>query len=237
MNILNIIYKIFKFISLMIIGLDTIRDCNAIENQKMVEENVVKEYNGVYGGKWHIVSPEGFDLPEGLEYLKKAGGTVEERITFIRKDIFKYSAKIKISHIDLYTSLKKVSSSLEDAWIYDAYIEFKDCPRKCSSLKIPYLRMFPFVSKLKLSGCILTYKDLKDFMHYSIGNNRELYLSENTFEDGGCAKSVSCIEQQIDILKSIQECYNVIDLRKCNFSDAEKEMLKKKLKYIKNLLL
>ena len=222
----------------MIIGLDNIRGCNAMENSIMVEEDVVEEYNGVYGGKWHIVSSEGFDLPEGLEYLKKSwGGTIEERITFIRKDIFKYSAKIKISHIDLYTSLKKVSSLLEDAWIYDADVEFKDCPRKFSPLKIPYLRMFPFVSKLKLSGCILTYKDLQDFMHCSIGNKRELYLSENTFEVGGCAEFISYIEQKIDILKSIQECYNVLDLRKCNFSEAEKEMLKKKLKYIKNLLL
>ena len=38
----------------------------------MVDEDVVEEHNGVYGAKWHIVSPEGFDLPEGLEYLKDA---------------------------------------------------------------------------------------------------------------------------------------------------------------------
>ena len=40
----------------------------------MVVEDVVEEYNGVYCGKWHIISPEGFDLPEGLKYLRIAGG-------------------------------------------------------------------------------------------------------------------------------------------------------------------
>lgn len=44
----------------------------------MVVEDVVEEYNGVYSGKWHIISPEGFDLPEGLKYLKNSwGGTLK----------------------------------------------------------------------------------------------------------------------------------------------------------------
>jgi len=43
-----------------------------MENTKMIAEDVVEEHNGVYNGKWHIVSPQGFDLPEGLEYLKDA---------------------------------------------------------------------------------------------------------------------------------------------------------------------
>ena len=41
-----------------------------MENEKMVSEDIIEEHNGVYGGKWHIVSPKGFDLPEGLEYMK-----------------------------------------------------------------------------------------------------------------------------------------------------------------------
>ncbi len=173
--------------------------------------------------KWYIASPEGFDLSEGLEYLKNSWeGSIEERISFKRKEIFKYSAKIKICSIDLCSSLKRVSFLLNNAWSYNAGVEFKDCPRKCTSLKIPYLRIFPFVTKLKIQGCILTYKDLQDIMNSSIGTNRELYLSENTFEDGGCAESINCIEQLINILKSIQECYNVLDLQKCNFSEMEK---------------
>ena len=35
----------------------------ATENAKMVTEDVVEEHNDVYGGKWHIISPKGFDLP------------------------------------------------------------------------------------------------------------------------------------------------------------------------------
>lgn len=215
-----------------------IEGSNAMEDIKMIAEDVIEEQNGVYGGKWHIVSPEGFYLPEGLEYLKNSWeGSVEERITFNRKEIFKYNAKIKVCHIDLHTSLKQVSSLLADTWSYCADVEFKDCPRKCTSLEIPYLRMFPFVDKLKISECTLTYADLRDIMHSSIGTNRECYLSENIFKDAGCAESVRCIEQQINIMKSIQESYNVLDLRNCNFSEEEKKMLKKKLRYVKRFLL
>lgn len=103
----------------------------ALENENVdMEDAVITEHNGVYGGKWHIVSPEGFNLPEGLEYLKNSWeGSIEERISFNRKEIFKYSVKIKVCHIDLYTSLKRVSSLLKDAWSYRADVEFKDCPR------------------------------------------------------------------------------------------------------------
>ena len=50
----------------VVIGLATIGTGIAMESAKIVTEDVVEEHNGVYGGKWHIVSPEGFDLPEGL---------------------------------------------------------------------------------------------------------------------------------------------------------------------------
>ena len=35
----------------------TIGTGRAMENSKMVKEDVVEEHNGVYGGKWYIVSP------------------------------------------------------------------------------------------------------------------------------------------------------------------------------------
>ena len=46
----------------------TVGNGKVVENEKMIAEDVVVEYNGVYNGKWHIISPQGFDLPEGLEY-------------------------------------------------------------------------------------------------------------------------------------------------------------------------
>ena len=49
----------------------------------MIEEDIVEEHNGVYDGNWHIVTPEGFDLPEELEYLK--GGYVEQPFIKISK--------------------------------------------------------------------------------------------------------------------------------------------------------
>ena len=70
-------------------GLATIESSTAMEKAKMMTEDVVEEHNGVYGGKWHIVSLEGFDLPEGLEYLKKAdksilGGVLWAYVPIIR---------------------------------------------------------------------------------------------------------------------------------------------------------
>lgn len=43
-----------------------------MKDLKMVEDDVVKYHNGVYSDKWHLISPEGFDLPEGQDYLKNS---------------------------------------------------------------------------------------------------------------------------------------------------------------------
>lgn len=67
---------------------------------KMVVEDVVEEYNGVYCGKWHIISPEGFDLPEGLKYLKNSWGG----------DTQKYKANIEVKNVPLKTALCDVFS-------------------------------------------------------------------------------------------------------------------------------
>ena len=84
-----------------------------MENVKTVTEDIVEEHNCIYGGKWHIVSPEGFDLPEGLAYLKNSWeGSIEDETFNNRERIFKYNAKIKISNVDLKLALKKLSSLL-----------------------------------------------------------------------------------------------------------------------------
>jgi hypothetical protein len=49
-------------------------------------------------------------------------------------------------------------------------------------------------------------------------------------------KSTEQIEQKIDISKRIKKSFSLLDLRNCNFSQEEKELLKKKLQYM-NLLL
>ena len=73
----------------------------------MSSEDDVEEYNWVYGDKGHIVSPEGFDLPKGLEYLRNSlEGSIEEETFKNKERIFKYNAKMKISYIDLKLALK-----------------------------------------------------------------------------------------------------------------------------------
>ena len=73
-----------------------------MEDAKMVMEDVVEEHNGVYGGKWHIVSPEGFDLPEGQEYLKNSWeGSWDGHCTYRKERIHKYDACMKVSNVPL----------------------------------------------------------------------------------------------------------------------------------------
>ncbi len=57
----------------------------------MISVDFVEEHNGVYCGKWHIVSPEGFDIPEGLEYLKSSW----------EKELKNYKENIVVKNIPL----------------------------------------------------------------------------------------------------------------------------------------
>ena len=202
----------------------------------MSSEDDVEEYNGVYGDKWHIVSPEGFDLPEGLEYLRKSWeGSIEEETFQNKERIFKYNAKIKISYIDLKLALKKLSSLLVKFYAYDTDVEIKDCPRDQEPLRISELRIFPFLREFKITGCIMTYNDLYDIMSCGIGKVK-MYCSGNTFTFEQGKKSVEQIEKLFDIGKSVQESFGLFDLQDCNFSQEEKDLLRKKLQYM-NLVL
>ena len=118
-----------------------------MENKKMIAEEVFKEYNGVQVGNWHIVSPE------VLEYLKSSWeGSIEDETFNNKERIFKYNAKIKISHVDLKVALKKVSSLLVKLYAYDTDLEIMDCPRKQIPLEISMLRIFPFMREFKITG-------------------------------------------------------------------------------------
>ena len=58
---------------------------NVMEDEKMLLDDVIEEHNGIYGGEWHIISPEGLDLPEGLEYLKNTWeGSIDEEFSHRR---------------------------------------------------------------------------------------------------------------------------------------------------------
>ena len=176
-------------------------------------------------------------MPEGLEYLKNSWeGTIEDETFYNKERIFKYNAKIKISHVDLKIALKKVSSLLSQVYAYDNDVEFKDCPRKTVPLEISMLRIFPFVRELKITGCYLTYEDLCDLIRCGGGISKPYCLSGNNFVTEPGEKSTEQIEQKIDISKRIQESFSLLDLRNCKFSQEKKELLRKKLQYM-NLLL
>lgn len=78
-----------------------------MESAKMVMEDVVEEHNGVYGGKWHIVSPEGFDLPEGLEYLKNSWEGNEDY------GDYKYLPKLEVKGLPLDVAIEKLKGVFE----------------------------------------------------------------------------------------------------------------------------
>lgn len=175
-------------------------------------------------------------MPEGLEYLKSIWeGSIEDETFNNKERIFKYNAKIKISNVDLKLVLKKVSSLLVQVYAYGTDVEFIDCPRKQIPLEISMLWIFPFVREFKLAGCILTYEDLYDIIRCGSGMSK-LCLSGNKFINDPGEKSIEQIEKYIDIGKDVQESFNSFDLRNCNFSKEEKELLKKKLQYMKLLL-
>jgi hypothetical protein len=67
--------------------------------------------------------------------------------------------------------------------------------------------------------------------------NQLICLSGNKFVNEQRDKSTTeQIEKQININKNLQESFKLFDLRNCNFSQEEKELLSKKLQYM-NLVL
>jgi hypothetical protein len=66
-----------------------------METQKNISEEILIEHNGVYDDKWHIILPEGFHLPVGLEYLKNSSQKTLNGI------VFKYIPIIRITNMYL----------------------------------------------------------------------------------------------------------------------------------------
>ena len=89
---------------------------------------------------------------------------MKRKIYYNNERIFKYNAKIIISHVDLKVALKKVSSLLVQVYAYDTDVEIRNCSRKHVPLEIWKLRIFPFVREFIITGCYMTYKDLYDII-------------------------------------------------------------------------
>jgi hypothetical protein len=188
---------------------------------KMVAEDVVEEHNGLYGGKWHIISHEGFDLPEGLEYLKNSCG----------KNNQKYKANITVKNIPLRIIFEETYSLLWRSNIESVVLEIcTDNERERDPLLKFKETPFLFLDELVVHGCHITIEDIADVIFYGIWNGVSCQFSNNIF--------VSKNFDDLDFLEAYfkkkpdafaQRSIGRLDLRNCNFSKEETDILKNKL--------
>lgn len=186
-----------------------------MENANMMAEDVVEEHNGVYGGKWHIVSPEGFYLPEGLHYLKekymkytsedpsiKCGNMSFSDITQSLKDLEGMHGNIRLSHLEIACCFRQEN----------------DCDCFESIMKID-------MDNLVVHGCTLTFKDLSIIIE-NLRSLDQLNLSGNNFmfqeKDWFFAEKVGMNLNRYNISK--------LDMTKSNFSEDEKIRLRALIK-------
>ena len=204
----------------MIAGLATIGTGAATEDTKMIAEDVVEEHNGVYGGKWHIVSPEGFDLPEGLEYLKNSW---DDQDIGKNRRTHKYIASIKISNVSLMKAIDDIYHVLNEFEAYDTDLEIQNCS---GSMKYPGINfVFYYLRNFSMHGVTLTL----DYLSYIVGRcsmQANIYdLSGNIFVEKNFS-SWNNLREELNIVKNSEKTFGFFDLRDCNFSVLEKEELR-----------
>ena len=206
-----------------------------MEENKMIEEDVIEEHNGVYDDKWHIVSAEGLDLPEGLEYLKNSWeGSWERYMMYGEKMIHKYEANIKVSDIPLGDAFKGLSCVLFQFRAYDTNLEIKGCVGDSKEISCNFLEKITYFAKdFFIHGCQLTFRDLASIMEGScimsttFKKSNSYNLSGNVFTD----KDLHQWKRVIYYLAKIKESKNpfkIFDLRGCNFSEIERNELMQK---------
>ena len=128
---------------------------------KIIAEDVIEKHNGVYGKKWHIFSPEGFDLPEGRDFLK----SVEEPLIIISK----------MSLNDALSSFCKWMNSQNDDWYYRGDLEIVNCRKREMALNPGFYDVISTgISRLSVHGCIITIKDVWDALQVSDGEIHSL---------------------------------------------------------------
>ena len=187
---------------------------------KMVAKDIVEEHNGVYDCKWHIVSPEGFDLPEGLEYLKGGWKQGEKGTTCI------YIPVLRISYIPLQVAILKVCGLLE---IINGGVdvEFEQCTGKSEKKQFEALMGMDFFN-LTIHACNLTFRNLVEMLDPNNSNVvHGINLSGNTFED--CDKNWDDLNEISQFVTNGDLPVDELDLTNCSFNASEKEFLKQKL--------
>ena len=203
--------------------LATIEASTAMEKANMVMEDVFEEHNGVYGGKWHIFSSEGFDLPEGLEYLKNSCEGDEDNW------IYRYVPTIAVERIPLKTVIEKLNEIMSERGESIA-LELSQCSEK-GDFSYNNYNLLNHCNKIKIQGSILTFKNLEDIiMGISIGECH-IDLSENVFQyTEKDWKLVDNIKNFFEGADSSVDNIKTFKMENCNFTESEREILKTKLR-------
>ena len=187
-----------------------------------MEDAAIDEHNGVYGGKWHIVSQEGFDLPEGLEYLRDNSS---HSFYEAREDI-EIKAIIVINNIEIVYALKEILRVLNENYAYGISLTFKNCYSQIMDCCFNFQRVNELsfhVKELIFIGVNITFEEL------------EVLLNVTHYEEL-CYTFFEVVFEKKDwiFIDKVKEFYNSCSLRpfkfckfqKCNFTDAEIAKLK-----------
>ena len=197
----------------------------------MILDAALPEHNGVYNGKWHITSLEGFNLKEGIEYLKKGWKEPVSEYEY-EKPICIYIPKVIISGMKLKEALDALRSIMVkrpetiDLEIINCIRETQEPCFRGSTIYAMY-----FLNNIIVRNCTLTFQDIRDIILKTCNLNMEIDLSENVFNDSG--KDWSQIEEIESKYKlypdSMENRIKNIQLKDCGFSEEEKSKLQKML--------
>ena len=199
---------------------------------KMVTKDIIEEHNGVYCGKWHIVSLEGFALPEGVEYLKNSWeGSWDDHFMGRKERIHKYIANITVRNVQLEDAFREIYRLLNKFTAYGTNLEIRNCFGSLTTQRID--SVIPFVGDFLINGCQLTFRNLGNIICATCSGKYKYDLSGNRFEN---LSQLKIFEKPFDIVKKESITGKSFDLRNCNFTERDKIYLKEILER-RNLLI
>ena len=188
----------------------------------MIGEDAMEEHNGVYSGKWHIVSPKGFDLPEGLEYLRdKASDSFCEA----RSDI-ETKAMVVIHNFQTEYALKEILGILHKNCAYGISLTFKNCYSQAMECCFNFQRVDKLsfhVKEIIFDGANITFEELGILLkvtHY-------VELCYTFFDVVFGKKDWKFLDEVKKFYNSCSERpFKFCKFQKCNFTEKEIARLK-----------
>ena len=185
----------------------------------------IPEHNGVYGGKWHITSLEGFELKEGLEYLKNGWevGVEDPKCNYIPQMVIS-NMELGVA-LDAYRKLMVKRDEIINLEVRDCFREVKGSCFKGNTIYAMYS-----IANITVKNCPLTFEDVRNIIGKTCMMDMEIDLSGNKFYESG--KDWSQIEAIEARFKSHPDLIHVKSLRMqdCGFSEEEKNKLEEMLR-------